>query len=121
MVVELNKSIYAGIYITAEKITKAYQVSHKSQKKLFVASSNPVILGDALEGIEAKIIFGISGADMFKETLFITFGGFLPEALTKGLYKVAPPPEVVPTKGLEGIQGAFKRWIFSRRAFRRRR
>lgn len=35
-----------------------------------------------------------------------TFGGLLPEALAKGVYKVAPPPEVVPAKGLEDIQDA---------------
>jgi hypothetical protein len=62
--------------------------------------------GDAPEGVEAKMVFGINGPEAFAETMPITFGGFVPEALAKGLYKVAPTPQVVPTKGLEGIQEA---------------
>lgn len=62
--------------------------------------------GDAPEGVEAKMTFGTGGPDMVKETLPITFEGFLIEALAKSVYKVAPPPEVVPTKGLESIQEA---------------
>jgi hypothetical protein len=38
------------------------------------------------------------------ETTPATFGGYLPEALAKGAYKIAPPPLVVNRKGLEGIQ-----------------
>lgn len=38
------------------------------------------------------------------ETTPATFGGYLPEALAKGAYKIAPPPVVVNKKGLEGIQ-----------------
>jgi hypothetical protein len=48
--------------------------------------------------------FGIDDAEMFQEISPAIFGGFLPEALEKGLYKVAPLVEVVPTKGLEGVQ-----------------
>ena len=103
---ELDKGTCAGIYMAAGKVSEACQVSHKSKQKLFVASSNPVMPGDAPEGVEAKMTFGTGGADIFTETLPITFGGFLPEALAKGLYKIAPPPQVVPTKGLEGIQEA---------------
>jgi hypothetical protein len=40
------------------------------------------------------------------ETNPATFAGYLPEALANGTYKVAPAPETVPTKGLEGIQEA---------------
>ena len=52
--------------------------------------------------------FGAGGADAFKEIIPITFGGFLLESVGKGcVYKAAaPPPEVVPAKGLEGIQDA---------------
>ena len=103
---ELDKGTCTGIYLAAGKVAEACQVSHESKQKLFVASSNPVMPGDAPEGVEAKMTFGTGGADMFKETLPVTFGGFLIEALAKGVYKVAPPPEVVPTKGLEGIQEA---------------
>ena len=109
VVAELDKGICAGIYLAAGKVADACQVSHRSTQKLFVASSNPVVPGDAPEGVEAKMTFGAGGADAFKEILPITFGGFLLEALEKGVYKVAPPPEVVPAKGLEGIQDALDR------------
>ena len=100
---ELDKGTCAGIYLAAGKVTEACQVSHsqvshKSKQKLFVASSNPVMPGDAPEGVEAKMTFGTSGADDFKEILPITFGGFLVEGLAKGVYKFAPSPEVVPQR-----------------------
>ena len=44
--------------------------------------------------------------DCWFETTLATFGGYLPEALAKGAYKVAPPPLVVNRRGLEGIQEA---------------
>jgi hypothetical protein len=44
--------------------------------------------------------------DCWLETTLASFGGYLPEALSKGTYKVAPPPLVVNRKGLEGIQEA---------------
>lgn len=87
-------------------VADACQVAHKSKQKLFVASTNPVKPGDALEGVEVKMVFGVGGVDVFTEILPATFGGFLPEALEKGVYQVAPPPEVVATRGLEGVQVA---------------
>lgn len=44
--------------------------------------------------------------DCWFETEQATFGGFLSEAIAKGVYKVAPPPLVVNRKGLEGLQEA---------------
>ena len=44
--------------------------------------------------------------DCWFEMTDATFGGYLPEALAKGAYKIAPPPLVVNKKGLEGIQEA---------------
>jgi len=44
--------------------------------------------------------------DCWFETALATFGGYLPEALANGAYKVAPQPLVVNMKGLEGIQEA---------------
>lgn len=49
------------------------------------------------------MIFALGGAVIYHETNPATFAEYLPDALAKGVYKVAPPPEVVPTKGLEGI------------------
>jgi hypothetical protein len=57
--------------------------------------------------VEAKFTFATGiGAEAFAETLPATFGGYLPEALAKGVYKVAPPPQIVNRKGLEGVQEA---------------
>ena len=44
--------------------------------------------------------------EFYFETTHATFEGFLPAALARGAYKVAPPPLVVNKKGLEGIQEA---------------
>ncbi|KAH6711939.1 chaperonin 10-like protein [Leptodontidium sp. MPI-SDFR-AT-0119] len=103
---ELDKGECEGIYLAAGKVADVCEVSHKAKQKLFVVSSRPVMPGDAPEGVEVKMVFGISGPEAFAETMPITFGGFVPEALARGLYKVAPTPQVVPTKGLEGIQEA---------------
>ncbi|KAL6721660.1 hypothetical protein ACLMJK_000764 [Lecanora helva] len=103
---EVDKVTCAGIYLAAGKVSQACQISHKSKQKLFVASAVPVTPEDNPEGVEAKFSYGEGGAAMFSEAFPITFGGFLPEALAKDVYKIAPPPEVLPTKGLEGIQGA---------------
>ncbi|KAI0384959.1 GroES-like protein [Hypomontagnella monticulosa] len=106
VVAEIDKGSCAGIYLATGSVAAACQVSHKSKQKLFVATSNPPSPGDAPEGVEVKFVFGTGGVDMFKEILGITFGGFLVEALFNGVYKVAPPPQIVPVKGLEGIQEA---------------
>lgn len=42
--------------------------------------------------------------DCWLETTRATFEGYLPEALSKGAYKVAPAPLVINRKGVEGLQ-----------------
>ena len=42
------------------------------------------------------------------ETSLATFEGYLPLAVAKGVYKVAPSPLIVNKKGLEGIQEGVK-------------
>ena len=107
MVAEIDKGVCIGIFHAAGQIDASCQVSHRSKQKLFVASTNPVTEGAAPEGVEARFMLDSSGNGSFwLEANAATFGGFLPEALAKGQYKVAPAPEVVPTKGLEGIQEA---------------
>lgn len=44
--------------------------------------------------------------DCWFETIDATFGRYLPEALAKRIYKVAPYPVVINKKGLHGIQEA---------------
>ncbi|OIW22669.1 GroES-like protein [Coniochaeta ligniaria NRRL 30616] len=104
---ELDKGECAGIYMAAGSNATACQVSAASKQKLRLVSSNPVAPNDVPEGVEAKFTFGTgSGPDLFAETLPATFGGYLPEALAKGVYKIAPPSQVVNRQGLEGIQEA---------------
>ncbi|KAG9569125.1 hypothetical protein KCU71_g2384, partial [Aureobasidium melanogenum] len=104
VVTELDKGVCGGILQAAGQVKPSAQVAHKSKQKLFVASSNPVGEGDVPEGVEAKMIFATGGAVIYYETNPATFGGFMAEALANGVYKVAPSPEVVKTKGVEGIQ-----------------
>ncbi|KAK0610595.1 oxidoreductase [Bombardia bombarda] len=109
VVAELDRDdgVCAGIYLAAGQVAEACKVSYKSRQDLFLASSNPVLPDDAPEAwrVKTKFTFG-TGAGIFSETLSVTFGGFLVEALAEGVYKVAPPPEVVNKKGLEGVQEA---------------
>ncbi|KAI1449073.1 GroES-like protein [Annulohypoxylon stygium] len=115
---ELDKGTCAGIYLAIGNVASACQVSYKSKQKLPVASSNPIQPADVPEGVDAKMVFGTGGVDMFKEILPVTFGGYLVEALEKGVYKVAPPPEVVSRKGIDGIQDAlniFKKGVSAKK------
>ncbi|KAI1779061.1 hypothetical protein F4818DRAFT_455261 [Hypoxylon cercidicola] len=79
IVAELDKGVFAGTYIAT---------------------------GDVRAAEAAKMALAGGPIDRFKEILPVTFGGFLPEVLARGLYKIAPRPEVISTKGLEGIQEA---------------
>jgi hypothetical protein len=66
-------------------------------------------LDDVPEGVDVKQLTPGNFKpfpDCWFETTLATFGGYLPEALAEGAYKVAPPPLVVNRKGLEGIQEA---------------
>ncbi|KAK6829546.1 hypothetical protein PG987_010130 [Apiospora arundinis] len=104
---ELDKGECAGIYMAAGSSAAACQISGASKQKLFVASSNPIAPDDIPEGVEAKFTFATSiGPEAFAETLPATFGGYLPETLAKGVYRIAPAPQVVNRKGLDGIQEA---------------
>ncbi|KAI0469938.1 GroES-like protein [Xylariaceae sp. FL0804] len=107
VVAELDKGKCAGIYMAAGSNSAVCKVSAVSKQKLLIASSNPVTPEDVPEGVEAKFTFSAdTSADAFVDTWPATFGGYLPEALARGTYKVAPPPQVVNRKGLEGIQEA---------------
>ncbi|KAK5136319.1 hypothetical protein LTR08_003692 [Meristemomyces frigidus] len=82
---ELDKGTCAGIYLAAGKVSDACELSAKSKQKLFVSSSNPVMPGDCPEGVVAKMAYGTGGPDGFKPALPATFGGYLIEALHKGI------------------------------------
>ncbi|KAI0019952.1 GroES-like protein [Xylariomycetidae sp. FL0641] len=107
IVAELDQGDCAGIYMAAGSNAAACKVAAASKQKLLVASSNPVAPADVPDGVEAKFTFGTgSGAELFAETLPVTFGGYLVDALAHGAYKVAPPPRVVNRRGLDGVQEA---------------
>ncbi|CAI7625232.1 unnamed protein product [Penicillium glandicola] len=106
VVAELDKSECVGILQAAGEPGPSCQVAHRSKQTLRVAATNPVPEGAAPEGVEANMIFASGGAVIYHETNPATFAGYLPEALAEGTYQVAPAPEVVSTKGLEGIQEA---------------
>ena len=103
---ELDNGTCIGIFQAAGQVAPSCQVAHMSKQKLFTAATNLVPEGTAPKGVEAKMIFASDGAVIYHETSPATFGEYLPDALAKGLYKVAPAPEVLPTKDLEGIQEA---------------
>lgn len=110
VVAEIDKGVCVGVFQAAgpfDAVVPCCQVSYRSKQKLFVACANVVPEGAAPEGVEAKFVLETGdGQAMYYDTTRVIFGEFLPQALERGEYKVAPKPEVVPTKGLEGIQGA---------------
>ncbi|KAI4263616.1 MAG: hypothetical protein L6R42_001240 [Xanthoria sp. 1 TBL-2021] len=77
-------------------------IAYGSNQKSFVASVAPI--EDAPNDIKAKFIFASGGSVIYHEISPATFGGFLPDTFANDAYKVAPKPEFVPTKGIEGIQ-----------------
>ncbi|KAF7136801.1 hypothetical protein CNMCM5793_006319 [Aspergillus hiratsukae] len=106
VVAELDKGECIGVLQAAGDVSPSCQVAHQSKQNLRVAATNPVSEWVAPDGVDAKMIFASGGGVIYHETTPATFAGYLPDTLAKGVYKVAPPPEVVPTKGLEGIQEA---------------
>ena len=104
VIAELDKGTCAGILHAAGDASPSLRISQESKQQLFVASTTPIPEGAAPENVESKFVFASGGAESYRETSPATFGGFFAKALAKGLYKVAPVVEVVPTKGVAGIQ-----------------
>ncbi|MCJ1311509.1 hypothetical protein MMC25_005181 [Agyrium rufum] len=103
---QLDSSTCAGIFNAVGPVGPSCRVAQVSKQKLSVASTTVVSAGSVLEGVEAKWVFADGGVP--KETILATFGAYLPEALSRGTYQIAPIPEVVPIKGLEGIHNALE-------------
>ncbi|KAI1808912.1 GroES-like protein [Daldinia bambusicola] len=98
--------IFQAAGITGDAIAPCCQVSARSRQKPFVACANAIPEGTVPEGVEAKFVLDWkAGRGMYHDVTAKLFGEFLEEALRSGTYKVAPRPEVVETRGLEGIQG----------------
>ncbi|KAI4862984.1 GroES-like protein [Hypoxylon rubiginosum] len=100
----------AGIFQAAgpfDAVAPCCAVAHRSRQDLFVACANAVP-GDAVpEGVRARMVLSVDDTrPAYYDTTSVIFGGFLPEALASGGYKVAPRPEVVSRAGVDGIQEA---------------
>ncbi|KAI1394277.1 GroES-like protein [Hypoxylon trugodes] len=111
LVAELDQgSECVGIFQAAgprDAVAPCIEVAAKSKGKPFVACANMVPEGAVPEGVTAKFVFERGdGKGIYYETSRVLLGEFLPTALEAGTYKIAPKPEAVPTKGLEGIQEA---------------
>ncbi|KAF7540547.1 hypothetical protein G7054_g1286 [Neopestalotiopsis clavispora] len=113
VVAQLDKGDCAGIFMAAgleDGNAAALKVAAATKQKVKFASSNFIAnLGDAPEGVDIKQLTPETFVPFPKcwfETTKATFEGYLPAALAKGAYKVAPPPLVVNKKGLEGVQEA---------------
>ncbi|KAL8670471.1 MAG: hypothetical protein Q9168_004995 [Polycauliona sp. 1 TL-2023] len=102
IVTELDKGICAGIFHAAGAVNATLQITHQSRQKPHIASVAPI--ENPPDGVEAKWIFASGGDVIYREISDATFGKFLPSALAANKYKVAPRPEVVSRKGVEGIQ-----------------
>lgn len=103
VVAALDRLDVAGIFSAVGSPELPIAVAAKSRQKPTVASTNPVPEGGVPEGVTVAMMLPTGGDIPWIETVKATFDGYLPEALAAGAYKVAPPVEVVPTKGLEGI------------------
>lgn len=108
---ELDKGVCAGVFMAAglkAGNVAACKVAAACKQKIKFSSSNFIDnLDEFPEGVEVKQLPVGSVKpfpDCWFETTRATFGEYLPEALAKGAYKIAPPPIVVNRKGLEGIQ-----------------
>ncbi|KAI1451211.1 GroES-like protein [Annulohypoxylon moriforme] len=110
VVAELDKGVCAGIFQAAgptDGVAPCLEVAKRSKQDLFVACANLVPEESVPEGVRAKFVYeGGNEKAVYYDTTSKIFEEFLPKALETGEYKVAPEPEVLKKKGLEGIQEA---------------
>ncbi|KAB8342807.1 hypothetical protein FH972_022405 [Carpinus fangiana] len=106
VVKEIDKGTCAGILQAAGEVKPPVEISGRSKQNLLVATTNPVEQEDAPDGVQAKMIFGTDVTAIYHETCRATFDEFLPHALAAGQYKVAPPADILKTKGIIGLQEA---------------
>ncbi|KAI0386969.1 GroES-like protein [Hypomontagnella monticulosa] len=109
LVAELDTGVCAGIFQAAGPqgaVGPCCQVAYKSKQTLFVACANAVPEGEVPEGVVAKFVYDANPKGFYYDTCAVLFREFLPQALATGEYQIAPKPEVVNTRGVEGIQEA---------------
>lgn len=93
-----------GIFHASGDATPSFHVSRRSNQALTVATCTFSHASAVTEGVNTKLVFNAGGLAGYQETSQATFDGYFAEALSKGLYQVAPAPEVVSTRGVAGIQ-----------------
>ncbi|KAK3381177.1 chaperonin 10-like protein [Podospora didyma] len=108
---ELDKGECAGILMAAglkDGNLAAWKVAAASKQKLKFASSSYIDNMDEVpKNVDVKQLAPANFKpmpDCWFEMKEATFEGYLPEALAKGVYKIAPPPLVISKKGLEAVQ-----------------
>ncbi|KAI2627293.1 GroES-like protein [Hypomontagnella submonticulosa] len=109
LVAEIDARVCAGIFQAAGPhgaVGPCCQVAHKSKQTLFVACANAAPEGAVPQGVQATFVYDTNPKGFYYDTCSVLFADFLPRALASGEYKVAPTPEVVPTRGVAGIQEA---------------
>ena len=104
IVASLDQGTCAGICFSAGSVADACQVAHRSKQHLRVVSSNPIAPGDCPEGVELLFLMPSPGG--YGQVLPAIWKGYLVEALGKGKYQIAPPPQILDIKGIQGIQPA---------------
>ena len=102
LVAELDRTNCAGIFQAAGSAEPCLQIADQATADLFVATATPVPEDMVPNNVRAKMVFGSTLAD--SEIGLAIFEDFLPKALARGVYKVAPEPLMIGTKGLDGIQ-----------------
>ena len=92
----------AGIFQAAgadASLKPCLEIAKEAKGNIPVVTTTPVADELVPEGVSAKMVFGDNQSDILP-----IWKDFLPSALARREYVVAPEPEVVQGKGLEGIQ-----------------
>ena len=92
----------AGIFQAAgadASLKPCLEIAKEAKGNIPVVTTTPVADKLVPEGVSAKMVFGDDQSDILP-----IWKDFLPSALAQMEYVVAPEPEVVQSKGLEGIQ-----------------
>lgn len=105
VVKELDRRECVGVFQAAGSAEVCLQIAARVKGDLFVAIPGPVPEDIVPDGVRAKGLYqSNTTGDPYGEIGPVVFEDFLPKALKRGSYKVAPEPMVMETKGLKGIQ-----------------
>ncbi|KAJ5573446.1 oxidoreductase [Penicillium hispanicum] len=85
-----------------DSIEPCLEISRRAKDDILVITTTPPQEGVVPDGVRAKMIFGFE-----QEDTRAVWEEFLPRALEKRAFLVAPEPWVMDTKGIDGIQEGF--------------